>query len=80
MTDEKASATVPGTVEEIVKPSALSEPERANIAVTGPDGKRKVISIENTLTDNSGHDVHLKPGEEVDVTVKAAIEPIRFGR
>ena len=37
MTHEKASTTVPGTVEEVEKPSAPGEPERANIkaGVTG---------------------------------------------
>ena len=80
MKDEKASATVRGTVEEVVKPKAPKEPEKAHIAVEGPDHHRKVISIENTLTDKSGHAVHLKPGEEVEVTVKAETEPIRFGR
>jgi hypothetical protein len=30
------------------------KPGRANIAVKGPDGKHRVISIENTLTDKSG--------------------------
>jgi hypothetical protein len=80
MTHEKASTTVPGTVEEVEKPSAPGEPERANIAVTGPDGAHKVISIENTLTDKSGHVVHLNPGENVEVRVKLDTAPIRFGR
>jgi hypothetical protein len=80
MTDEKASTTVPGTVEEVEEPSAPGEPEKADIAVTGPDGVHKVISIENTLTDKSGHVVHLNAGENVEVTVKLDIEPIRFGR
>jgi hypothetical protein len=80
MIDMTASTTVPGTVEEAEKPSAPGEPEKANIAVKGPDGVHKVISIENTLTDQSGHNVHLKSGEKVEVTVKPENEPIRFGR
>jgi hypothetical protein len=80
MNDEKASTTVPGTVEEVEKPSVLGEVEKANIAVTGPDGAIKVISIENTLIDKSGHVVHLNSGENVEVRVKLDTEPIRFGR
>jgi hypothetical protein len=80
MIHKKATTTVPGTVEEVEKPSAPGEPEKANIAVKAPDGMHKVISIENTLTDKSGHVVHLEPDENVEVTVKAEIEPIRFGR
>jgi hypothetical protein len=80
MTDEKASTTVPGKVKEVEKPSAKGEPEKADIAIEGPDGTHKVVTIENILTDKSGQNVHLKPGEKVEVTVKAEIEPIRFGR
>lgn len=71
---------MPGTVEEVEQPSALGGPEKANIAIKGPDGAHKVISIENILTDQSGQNVYLKSGEKVEVTVKAESEPIRFGR
>jgi hypothetical protein len=80
MTDQKASTTVPGTVEEVEQSPIAGKPEKANIAVKGPDGAHSAISIENTLTDKSGHNVHLEVGEKVDVTVKTESEPIRFGR
>jgi hypothetical protein len=71
---EKPSATLPGTVEKIIKSSFPSEPEKAQIAVEGADHLYKEIRIENTLTDENGDKVHLKPGAEVKVTVEAEPE------
>jgi hypothetical protein len=68
---EKPSATLPGTVEKIIKPIVPSEPEKAQIAVEGADHLYKEIRIENTLTDEHGEKVQLKPGAEVKVTVEA---------
>ena len=68
---ENPSATLPGTVEKIIKPIVPSEPEKAQIAVEGADHLYKEIRIENTLTDENGEEVHLKPGAEVKVTVEA---------
>jgi hypothetical protein len=77
---EIASATLPGTVEAVIKSLVPSEPEKAQIAVEGADHRHKVISIENTLTDPNGQEVHLNPGAKVEVTIKAEAEAIRFGR
>jgi hypothetical protein len=77
---EIASATLPGTVEAVIKSLVPSEPEKAQIAVEGADHRHKVISIENTLTDPSGQEVRLNPGAKVEVTIKAEPEAIRFGR
>jgi hypothetical protein len=66
---EKPSATLPGTVEKIIKSPFPSEPEKAQIAVEGADHLYKEIRIENTLTDEHGDKVQLKPGAEVTVTV-----------
>jgi hypothetical protein len=77
---EKPSATLPGTVEKVVKSPFPSEPEKAQIAVEGADHQYKKIRIENTLTDEGGHEVHLKPGAKVEVTIKAEPEAILFGR
>jgi len=68
---ENPSATLPGTVEKIIKPIVPSEPEKAQIAVEGADHLYKEIRIENTLTDEYGEKVQLKPGAEVKVTVEA---------
>ena len=71
---EKPSATLPGTVEKIIKSPFPSEPEKAQIAVEGADHLYKEIRIENALTDEHGDKVQLKPGAEVKVTVEAEPE------
>ena len=68
---EKPSATLPGTVEKIIKSPFPSEPEKAQIAVEGADHLYKEIRIENALTDENGEKVRLKPGAEVDVVLEA---------
>jgi hypothetical protein len=68
---EKPSTTLPGTVEKIIKSPHPSEPEKAQIAIEGADHLYKEIRIENTLTDENGNEVRLKPGAEVEVTVEA---------
>jgi hypothetical protein len=71
---EKPSTTMPATVEKIIKPSFPSQPERAQIAVHGADHLYRELRIENTLTDENGDKVHLKPGAEVEVTIAAEPE------
>jgi hypothetical protein len=71
---EKPSATLPGTVEKIIKSPFPSEPEKAQITVEGADHLYKEIRIENTLTDENGDKVQLKPGAEVTLTVEAQPE------
>jgi len=68
---EQPSTTVPGTVDKIIPPSRRSLPEKAQIAVDGPDHRSQDLRIENTLTDENGDDVKLKKGAHVDVTVTA---------
>ena len=70
MTD-KPSATLPGTVEKIIKSPFPDEPEKAQIAIEGADHLYKEIRIENKLTDENGHKVRLKQGADVQVTVEA---------
>ena len=77
---ERPSTTLPGTVEKIVKSPVPSKPDKAHIAVEGAEDEHKKISIENSLTDKNGEEVCLKPGAKVDVTIKAEIEAIHFGR
>ncbi len=71
---EKPSATLPGTVEKIIKPPHPSQPEKAQIVVEGADHLYREIRIENELTDENGDKVRLKPGAHVEVTVEAEPE------
>jgi len=68
---EKATATLPGTVQKIIKSLHPDLPEKAEIAVEGADELYREIRIENTLTDEKGNEVKLKPGATVEVTVEA---------
>ena len=54
---EKPSATLPGTVEKIIKSPHPSEPEKAQIAVDGADHRHRDLRIKNMLTDEHGDDV-----------------------
>jgi hypothetical protein len=71
---EKPSATLPATVEKIIKPIAPGEPEKAQISIEGADYLYQEIRIENTLTDQDGNKVRLKPWAEVEITVEAPTE------
>jgi hypothetical protein len=73
---EKPSATLPGTVEKIIKSSYPSDPEKAQIAVEGADELYKEIRIANNLTDENGDQVRLKQGAKVEVTVEAGPEAV----
>jgi hypothetical protein len=73
---EKPSATLPGTVEKIIKSSYPSDPEKAQIAVEGADELYKEIRIANNLTDENGDQMRLKQGAKVEVTVEAGPEAV----
>lgn len=68
---EKPAATLSGTVQKIIKPPHPDLPEKAEIAVEGADELYREIRIENSLTDENGNEVKLKPGATVEVTVEA---------
>jgi uncharacterized protein YfaS (alpha-2-macroglobulin family) len=68
---EHPSTTVPGTVNKIIPSPRKSQPEKAQIAVDGPDRLHRHLRIENKLTDEYGDDVKLKKGARVEVTVTA---------
>ena len=74
MPEKPAATTLPGTVQKIIQSPDPSIPEKAEIAVEGADELYKEIRIENTLTDEKGHEVKLKAGAEVEVTVEAEPE------
>jgi hypothetical protein len=74
----KPSVTLPGKVEKIVPGVVPTMPDKAQIAVEGADDLYKEIRVENTLQDENGKPVSLKPGAEVEVTIEAeknATEP-----
>jgi hypothetical protein len=73
---EKPSATLPGTVEKIIRSPHPSDPEKAQIAVEGADELYKEIRIANHLTDENGDQVRLKQGAKVEVTVEAGPEAV----
>jgi len=68
---DKAAVTLPGTVEKVIPPIHPSLPEKAEISVEGADELYREIRVENTLSDERGKEVGLKPGAEVDVTIEA---------
>src|SRR4029077_10368708 len=72
--EEKASVTLPGTVEKIIPAVGHHEPEKAQIAVDGTDQLYGEIRIDNTLQDEAGNKVKLKRGAEVEVTIAADSE------
>ncbi len=71
---EKPSITLPGTVEKIIKSPTTNEPDKAQIALDGADELYREIRIDNTLTNEDGEEVSLKPGARVDVTLEAKTE------
>lgn len=77
---EKASATLPATVEKIIKSRVPSIPEKAQIIVEGADHLYRELRIENTLTDENGDQVRLKQGAEVEVTIEADAAPIAMSK
>jgi hypothetical protein len=66
-----ASVTLPGTVERVIKSPDPSEPDHAHIVLDGAEPLYREIRIDNTLQNEKGEEVALKPGTEVDVTVAA---------
>jgi len=71
---EKPNTTMPGTVNKIIISPHPDLPEKAEIAVDGADELYREIRIENTLTDEKGNEVKLKPGAQVEVTVEAELK------
>ena len=68
----KATATLPGKVEKLIDAHPSSgQPEKAQIAVEGADHLYREIRVPNALTDAEGHQVKLKEGAHVEVTIEA---------
>jgi hypothetical protein len=60
-----------GAVEMVAKSDIPNSPETAQIALEGAGQGSNIVTIENTLTDKCAHEVHLHPGDKVEVTVDA---------
>jgi hypothetical protein len=73
---EKPSTTLPAIVEKVIKSPDPNEPEKAQISVEGADHLYRELRIENTLIDEKGDKVRLKPGAEIDVTIQAPPEAV----
>ena len=74
---QKATVTLSGIVEKVIKPIVPSEPEKAQIAVEGADHLYREIRVENRLKGEDGKDVALKPGAEVDVKIEAEPQALK---
>jgi hypothetical protein len=68
---DKATTTLPATVEKIIKPVVPSEPEKAQIEIEKGEDLYREIRVDNTLKDKMGEEVALKEGAPVDVTIEA---------
>ncbi len=69
--DRNVKATKPGIAQKIIKSPLTQEPEKAEIAVEGADDLYREIRIENTLENEKGEKVKLKPDAHVVITVEA---------
>ena len=68
---KKRKAVRPGKVRKIIKAAHRDDKEKAEITVEGADELYKEIRVENTLQDEEGKEVALKPGANVAVTIEA---------
>jgi len=77
---DKATITLPGTVEKIIPSPTPSQPDKAQISVEGAEHLYKEIRIDNTLHDSAGNPLSLKKGAEVEVKVSADPEATLPGK
>lgn len=70
---DKAAVTLLGTVDKII-PALGSQPEKDQIAVEGAELLYRENRVDNKLQDDSGRNVSLKLGAEVQVTIEAKPE------
>jgi hypothetical protein len=69
---KKTRIKKPGIVRKIIE--SQHAPEKAEISIADADELYREIRIENSLTDDQGNEVKLKPGAHVDVVVEANAE------
>jgi hypothetical protein len=66
--------TMPGTVDKIIPAMGDERPEKAQIAIEGPEDLYRDIRIENSLQNADGDAVSLRVGSKVEVTIEAKSE------
>ena len=66
---ENPSTSVAAVVAKII--NVPGAPEKAQLIVESGDDLYRELRIENTLIDDKGQEVSLKPGAEVEVTIEA---------
>jgi hypothetical protein len=71
---KKPKATKAALVQKVIPPYIPDAPEKAEISIPSADDLYREIRIENTLTDEKGDTVKLKPGAEVEVTIEADVK------
>lgn len=71
---EKPTTTKPATVEKIIRSLDPETPDKAQISIEGGEDLYKEIRVENTLKDENGNNVKLKPGARVEVTIEAELK------
>lgn len=74
---EKASVTLPGTVEKIIPAVGNLVPEKAQINIEGGEDLYREIRVDNQLTDADGNPVSLKKGADVDVKIEADPDSVK---
>jgi hypothetical protein len=67
---EKPAVILSGTVEKIIPGSSIAN-EKAQISVEDAEHLYREIRVDNTLQDENGKKVSLKPGAQVQVTIEA---------
>jgi hypothetical protein len=70
-TMKKAKKKLPAIVTKVVKPPVPTYPEKAEIAIKNGEELYREIRVENKLTTDSGTEVRMKPGAEVEVQIEA---------
>lgn len=65
-----ASVTLRGSVEKIIPSSANSGSDAVQIVIEGAETLYREIRIQNLLQDSDGGIVILRPGSEVEITIK----------
>jgi len=68
---EKATVTLPATVEKVIPAIRPTDPDKVQISVEGAEELYREIRVENVLQDEDGNAVALKEGAEVEVTIAA---------
>jgi len=66
----KPLVILPGTVEQIIPENSFT-PEKVEISVGNAEHLYREIRLENTLQDENGKKVELKPGAHVEITIEA---------